>query len=244
MRDHDIQEIFKKLSLGKHAYSVYVCILKNSPILANHISQKTNLHRPTVYRTLDKLMKLDLIKKTLRNKQKIYSITELDKIREVYDKELKTIDSFVSASTSNRNTSSDDIRIIKNKNIVAEVFNDVLEHASKGETFYRYTSEKDLDYVNSLLPKDYRERRDRKKLERLVISNPISGNKKRPRLERFIKFIPQEVDVFDQNVIQLVYGDRVAMIDLNINEGVIIQSKALASFQKTIFKQLYNKLSD
>jgi len=55
-------------------------------------------------------------------------------------------------------------------------------------------------------------------------------------------FIPSEISLFDQNIIQLVYGDRVSFIDLNTERVLIIENKALADFQKVIFKQLYDKL--
>ena len=125
---------------------------------------------------------------------------------------------------------------------VRAAFSDVVSHTPRGETFYRYTSEKDLEAVNRMLPKDYRTLRDAKKLERLVISNPVSGKQKRSRLERFIKFIPPNFDLFQQNIIQLIYGDRLSLIDLNTNRVVIIESKALAEFQKIIFQQLYRNL--
>jgi len=125
---------------------------------------------------------------------------------------------------------------------VQTVFDDVVGHTRRGDTFYRYTSERDLDAVNSYLSPDYRERRDAKKLERLVISNPLSGSRKKPRLERFVKYMPPEAGLFMQNVIEIVYGDRIAFIDLNTEESLVIENQALAEFQKVIFKQLYKKL--
>ena len=50
------------------------------------------------------------------------------------------------------------------------------------------------------------------------------------------------VNLFDQNIIQLIYGDRISLIDPNTERVVIIENKALADFQKVIFRQLYDKL--
>ena len=134
------------------------------------------------------------------------------------------------------------IKVLEGKKGIGYVFSDVVNSLQKGETFYRYTSEKDLDKVNSYLPKDYRQRRDAKHLERLVISNTVSGKQKKPRLERFIKFIPPEDAQFNQNIIQLIYGNKIAIIDLNKEMSIILQNQLLADFQKTIFKLLYKKL--
>jgi len=145
------------------------------------------------------------------------------------------------------------MRYFEGPSSVTAIFNDVVEHSKRGDIFYRYTSEKNLDDVNRLLPADYRKRRDAKRLERLVISNPESGSRKRSRLERFIKFLGSSTDadhrpvsaekeLFHQNAIQLIYGDRIALIDLNTHIGLIIENKTLAEFQKTIFRALYKRL--
>ena len=135
------------------------------------------------------------------------------------------------------------IRFLYGPSGIRTAFDDVITHCTKGETFFRYTSEQDLAKVNSYLARDYRIRRDKKKLERMVISNNASGSQKKSRLERFIRYIPAETDQFEQNIIQLVYGKRIAIIDLNKEEVVIIENQQLADFQKTIFKVLYGQLS-
>lgn len=122
------------------------------------------------------------------------------------------------------------------------MFDHVIDNLPKGGTFYRYTSERNLDEVNKYISRDYRLKRDKKKLERLVISNPLSGKQKKPRLERFIRYINSENVQFNQNIIQIIYGTRVAFINLNNEEAYIIEDKQLADFQTTIFKQLYFKL--
>ena len=124
----------------------------------------------------------------------------------------------------------------------ASVFDDTIAHTPKGQTFYRYTSERDLSRVNRYLSPGYRGARDKKKLERLVISNARSGAQKRSRLERFIKYMPEGTLQFDQNIIQIVYGKRLAFINLNSEEAFVIEDAALADFQKVIFSQLYRRL--
>jgi hypothetical protein len=134
------------------------------------------------------------------------------------------------------------VRFLRGLGAIRAAFDDVIEHCKPGETFYRYTSEQDLTKVNKLLAPDYRVRRDKKRLERLVISNYQSGSQKRSRLERFIKYIPEEFNQFQFNIIQLVYGKRMSIINLNTKEVTIIENQQLADFQKVIFKTLYKKL--
>jgi hypothetical protein len=96
--------------------------------------------------------------------------------------------------------------------------------------------------LKSQLPPSYRSERDKKKLERLVISNALSAKQKKPRLERFIKFLDGDREAFDHNIIQLVYANRVSILDLSTKKGIIIENDTFAAFQKTIFKALYKRL--
>ena len=243
MKIHSLSEIFKRLGITKHASKVYTLLLKSGPLLATDIVSRTRLYRPGVYRALYELLDEKLLIKTKKGKRYLWSaaspkrLTSLfkDAVRQAEALEPKTI-------LATEEIVTDSIKLFHGPEGIRSVFNDVIGHTKRGDTFYRYTSERDLDHVNSYLSKDYRARRDEKKLERLVISNPISGSRKTSRLERFVKYMPPEAGLFTQNVIEMVYGDRIAFIDLNTEESLIIENPALAEFQKVIFKQLYKKL--
>jgi len=234
-----LQTVFKRLGLSERAFRVYQSLGTLGPSLVLAISGHSYLHRPTVYRELGRLLELGLVTKTLSGKRVLYVPAPETVAFALFEKEVARVQkqSLVPASPTTAT-----VRSLEGAKGIREVFDDVIEHSKRGETFYRYTSEKNLEKVNSYLSPDYRARRDKKKLERLVISNPVSASQKRSRLERFIKFIPKDMSVFDQNIIELIYGDRVAFIDLTNEKAFIIENPALADFQKVIFKQLYKKL--
>ncbi|KKQ35839.1 MAG: hypothetical protein US50_C0004G0028 [Candidatus Nomurabacteria bacterium GW2011_GWB1_37_5] len=239
-----LEKILKNIGFNKTEIEIYIFLLKRGPSSVSQISRSLGIHRPIVYRTLDPLKEKGVITMSPKGKQKLYSaekpeviINILKDISSKFESLLPEIEDLYS-----KKIPQPEIKYMEGRKGIAYVFNDVVNNTKRGETFYRYTSEKDLKKVNSYLPKDYRERRDAKKLERLVISNPASGSQKRSRLERFIKFIPPECDQFEQNIIELIYGDKVAFIDLNSETSFIIENKSLAEFQKTIFKLLYKKL--
>lgn len=238
----DIKTIFRRLGLVKHADLVYKVLQKDGPLLIYSIAKSTMIHRPAVYSAINDLLKHNFISVLQKGGRKLYQANSPDFIAEAFSREAEHINTEIKKMHDNQSNSAENMRILRGRAGVQEAFDDVIEHTPRGATFYRYTSERDLEMVNSYLSKDYRTRRDAKKLERLVISNPESGKQKRPRLERFIRYIPPENSVFDQNVIQTIYGDRVSFIDLNSERVVIIENKALAEFQKVIFRQLYKKL--
>lgn len=245
MSKKDISYIFKRLGMSKHAGIVYEIIHNQGPISPSNIVRSGGIHRPAVYKSLSELSQHKLITTTQKGKRLLWKAGNPKLIIDLFNKESETVAKIIPKQSDTQLTfSSQPIRFFNGTNGITAIFDDVIEHTPRGDTFYRYTSEQDLDTVNSYLSPDYRKFRDKKKLERLVISNPISGEQKRPRLERFIKFISEDMDMFNQNMIQLVYGQRIAIIDLNKLEGIVIESGTLAEFQKVIFKQLYKRLQD
>lgn len=242
MNNEKLTQIFKRLGFSKHSAKIYLSILKNGPLLATKIVSSVPAHRPAVYRSLSELYKAKLVVREKKGKRYYWSALEPKKIEDLFKKEVDGLEKILPKSVRSAEILNDSMRLLKGKEGIRAAFDDVINHMQKNGTFYRFTSERDLDAVNSYLSSDYRKRRDAKHLERRVISNPISGKRKTRRLDRFIKFIPPETSLFSQNVIQLIYNDRIAFIDLNKEEALIVQNKALADFQTVIFKQLYLKL--
>lgn len=245
MEAKNLAHIFKRLGMSKHAWTIYEYILKNSSLSASDLIAQSGIHRPAAYKALFELLDAKLVRKTPKGKRFLWETTNSERVLELFQTETKLIEDVLPKTRPDIATFADNpVRVLHGEAGVRAIFDDVIDHTPKGETFYRYTSEQDLHKVNSYLSTDYRQKRDKKHLERLVISNPQSGKQKRPRLERFIKTISEDMDVFNQNIIQLIYGNRLAFIDLNTLEGMIIENAALAEFQKVIFKQLYKKLPE
>jgi len=237
-------ELFKRLGYPKHTDVVYDILVTNKELCSvTQISRETQLPRMTAYRCLEALQRDDLISEIQVGKRTNYTAASpqalAKKVRLVEKQSLSVVAQKKSAYEKDIPGS---MRFLYGPAGIKAAFDDVVTHCSREEIFFRYTSEQDLAKVNKYLAHDYRQRRDKKKLERQVISNPGSGEQKQSRLERFIKFIPAEADQFEQNIIQLVYGKRMSIIDLNTEEVTIIENQQLADFQKVIFQLLYKRL--
>lgn len=237
----ELVSIFSVLGLPKHSAAIYEVVEKKGPSSVSAIATATRVHRPAVYRALAALTDASLMYEKKFGKRMLYAAHSRSRIKSTFSRFTRSIETLTEAEPE-RGLQNSLIRYFEGEQGIGAVFNDVVSHASRGDTFFRYTSERDLDGVNKLLPSDYRTRRDNKRLERLVISNPESGRRKRSRLERFIKFLGTGKESFDHNAIQLIYGKRIAFIDLNTKESFIIENETLAEFQKTIFKALYARL--
>ncbi len=240
----DLTTVLKRLGLSRHADEIYRALEKRPEgMIVSHLARSVKLARQQVYRNLEELIEAGFVTSFIQGKRTLYCAQSSRRIEDAF---IAGTESMRRGMRLHRERHEPEtlrhLRFFKGFAGVRAVFDDVIERTAKGDTFYRYTSERDLARVNQYLSPSYRARRDRKKLERLVISNPASGRQKKSRLERFIKYIEPEEATFDQNIIQLVYADRLAFINIDTEEAFIIEDAALAAFQKVIFRQLYRKL--
>lgn len=240
----NFKTLFSRLGYPRHTEKVYQTLLDNKDALSvTTLAKKTKVSRMAIYRILTTLLKDELVQKISLGKRTAYVVGNPRKLSALAAAYTKETASLIEQKAGQREKDvPHTTHFLHGAAGIRAAFDDVIARSKHGDTFFRYTSEKDLHKVNQYLAKDYRIRRDKKKLERLVISNTVSGKQKRPRLERFIKYIPPETDQFEQNIIQLVYGDRLSIMDLTAEEVMIIENKQLAEFQKVIFRLLYKKL--
>ena len=141
-------------------------------------------------------------------------------------------------------TNADDkpaIKWFEGRHGIKFVFDDIAHTLPRGSTFYRYsarTGDETKEFENTF----YARTRDQKQLERLAITSADKALKKSKKLERSIKAIPADFDLFEDNVSLVIYGDKTAYIDYNTNTAFIIESPKIAQFQEKLFKLLYKKL--
>lgn len=235
--------IFTRLGYPKHSAEIYQVLSSAAPLLVTAIAEGANVPRMTVYRVLTELCADKIVITVPLGRRTGYVAAHPSVLEKLLSRDAaETGKVMAKLTTAHEKDVPSHVRFLAGKEGISAAFDDVISHTPRSGLVYRYTSEKDLSEVNAYLAPDYRARRDAKKLERLVISNPLSNAQKRKRLERFIRCIPADADTFDQNIIQFVYGDRVSFIDITTEQVIIIVNPALATFQKVIFNQLYKKL--
>lgn len=236
--------LLHKLGLGQREATVYLSLLEEGPATVAEIGRRAGLYRTYVYRALPELLNRGLITKGPMGKRTVYSAESPERLESI----LETIHAqFTEALPELKATHAASkvrpvVKYLQGKKGISSVFEDIVTVLPRGTTFYRYSSAKDQQKGSGYLPKRYRERRDNKQLERLVITSVTRANEKRPRLERDIKVVPEKFDPFDDDITQLIYKDRVAFIDYNSETAVVIEDSQFANFQKKLFLLLYRTL--
>ena len=225
-------------------FLVYTLLVTRGPLTMTDIVSVSGLHRPYAYKTIMMLIDQKVVSQVASKAKKLYVALSPSIVKQVLEERQEKV--------AEKLTLLEEVYVAphletavthyQGKKGIMAIFSDLVNSQKKGDVFYRYTSEQDTEFANTFLPKDYRLIRDKKGLERFVISSVTAAETKQKRLERATKVIPKNESHFNQDCIQLIYSNKVAFINLAKVQGVIIEDQNLASFQKEIFKLLYKRL--
>lgn len=233
------------IGLSKNSAIIYLTLLEHWKLTITELTNKSLLHRVQIYRLLPYLIESWFIIVSKSWKKKYYFPANPSKINEAYI-ELqernkwniwKLVDIYQNLDRK------PNVIYSEWKKWITTIFSDIVDTLGNWDVFYRVTSEIDTEIINSeYLPKDYRQKRDKKELERYVIMSSNAANIKKPRLERELKVIPKNIDEFQDNILMTIYANKVAFIDFNTDSSILIENKQIADFQKKIFKLLFKSL--
>lgn len=240
----DTFELLNKTGLSKKESAVYTALLEHGTMSISDISKETHINRPALYKVLPKLQKDGLVSSVQKQKRMFYRAESPSRILELYKDEHVDITARLETLIDEQEKLSHDRPLIKyfeGRRGVRFVFDDVAHTLPRGGAFYRYTartSSNTKDFDNTY----YMKARETKQFERLVISSEVRAQDKEMKLNRSVKAIPKEFDLFEDNISLLIYGNKTAYIDYGSNTAFIVESEKIAHFQEKLFKLLYKKL--
>ncbi len=238
----DRKNLLKHLGLSENETMVYLKLVESGPATVAAIAAKTSLHRPIVYKTLPTLQSRGLV--TLATKgARTFFVAEPPEKLETLLRETEAAFYQLIPELKATYESQDKrplVKFLEGKSGITFVFDDVVKTLKQGGVFYRYSSSNESR--DAYLPKHYREVRDSKKLERFVITNAVQAGTKKTRMERAMKIVPEKYGLFDQNITQIIYGNKVAFIDYTSETALLVENPSLAEFQRRLFQVLYDLL--
>ena len=236
--------LLRQLGLSKNAALAYLALVDLGTASIARIALESGVQRPLVYKVLPELLGMGLVAKAPHGKRTHYSALSPTKLRNLHRTLDAALDSALPALEERYLASGERPRItyLEGRAGIVSVYADIIETLPKGGVFYRYSSGNKVKKNEYYVPKDYRAKRDAKKLERYVITNKQTASKKTSRLERAVKVIPEGSDLFAYNITQLIYGSKVAFVDYNTESAIVIENPVIAAFQERLFKLLYQRL--
>ncbi len=238
-------QLLDTLGLKEHESAIYLAILEMGCGTVADIAKYTGLHRPTIYAALGELLAKNLVPYTIKGKRKLYPAAHPEKLKKLLDTITFDFDQLLPelVQTYDNRNPRPKMRFFEGEKVTTWVYDDVLATCKKGDIFYRYESPRDYKKNDTHLPPLYFDRVCHKKeIEKFVITNEKTYKNKPAVIERISKPVPAKFDIFEYDITQIVYGNKVAFIDFNTNTAWIIESALFAKFQRQIFKLLFASL--
>jgi len=237
-------QLLARLGLSENEAIIYLALLEGGEANISTIARETGLFRPVIYKVLPSLLEKQLISVFPKGKQKHYSAESPARLKEQVERLVDEFDAALPEMEANyeHRDKKPIVTFLEGKKSIRNIFADLVNSLPKGGVFYRYSSAKDSKRSSKYLPVDYREIRDQKQLERFVITNNEGAKYKKDRMERAIKVVPKEDGLFDYDVTQIIYGNKVVFLDDNSETAVVIENPIIAEFQTKLFKMLWKRL--
>lgn len=239
-----LDKILEQCGLSKHEASIYLSLIENGPSLVAQICKDTGYHRPTVYKHLHILQDRGLLSVVTSGKQKFYTPEDPIKLKNSLDKfklELEPVLSELQQTYEQRERRPA-VKFFIGRKGIQFILTDLVSSLKRDDVYYRYSSHKVAHVLEKYIPPGLREEREQKHLQRFMITDQLTNWQKKPNISRDHRLLPPGSDFFEENLMQLIYKNKVAFIDIESETGIIIENPIIASFQKRTFKILYNLL--
>jgi sugar-specific transcriptional regulator TrmB len=238
------EQILATLGLSKHESLVYTGLLKHGSASVADLTKITGLYRPAIYNTIPKLLNRGLINKMKKGQRTLYLPESPKKLKD----EVVSLKLFIDETVQELNNdflqsnTRPTVTFYEGTKGIKQVHNDLVDSLKRGEVYYRYSSRNNTTELPKYRTTYFAENMKKKQLQRFVIASSERAKEYSKNINRSVKSIPPSFDLFDDNIYQLIYADKVAFIDFNSETATIIKNKKIAEFQKKIFKLLYSKL--
>lgn len=235
-------KILEKIWLSQELAHIYIALLKKWHLSIIDIAKSCKLSRPSVYKSLPELMSLWLVSEVTSGKRKKYSAESPDNLQNIFQ---KTQEDFAHVFESLKNTFQQEktkplLKSIEGENFNKLVYEDVVNTLWQWETYMRFSARTTQQWIEKYAY--YRSQRDKKDIQRLIVTSEKNAQTKPKRLNHEVRIVPKNYDLFDDNIAKVIYKDKVAIIDYNTQTSFIIEDKKFARFEAKLFKLLFKYL--
>ncbi len=207
------------------------------------IVRKTGIHRPATYKSIAELERMQLVQSVPYGKYIRYTAASPQRLEQLFETLEDQFGSEIFKMNELYATSGKKpmITFSEGEDAIKNLFSDIVNELKPGDTYYRYSPRLSLARSH-LVPKDFRQKRDRKQIERMIITDNKSARTMTKKLGKAIKYIPENINLFDTDVSLSIYGDKVSLIDYNSLSVITIKNSMIAEFQKQLFKMIWKGL--
>lgn len=238
------EDILKRIGLSKNESLIYLTLLKMGPSQVSKIAKNSEIYRPYVYDTLERLSEKGLVNFIIIDGKRHFSATSPDKLLELENEKIdelrKAIPELNSLSSIPKNTSR--IEVYSGKRVIKILQKDVLN-------FFFYNKNE----VSRAIGVDERlfMTVDPVAMEQFFFQMKKNNFKEKVLVREGDNFLPGHEatseyrflsrEFFEPNC-TLIYGNKISMIIFDEPlHGIIIESKSLAQTYKKQFDLLWKQ---
>lgn len=250
--DKMLAEVLTTLGLKQTDIVTYEALLQVSPASIRNIATQAGINRGSVYEALKRLVTYGLASVKQRGQRDYYTAESPDKIHElIRDKRRdllaasetakEIIPHLVTKHAPPKGHPS--VRYYEDDEGIATVLKDVIQTCRKLDKrlYYAYSSKKIRQYLYRKFPQ-YTDRRIAEEIEVLVIAEG-QGGEAAPLSKR--KWLAGDTASPEIASYVLIYGNKVAQVAI-ANDltpyAVVIEDNSVASMQRLLFEQLWQRL--
>jgi hypothetical protein len=209
------------------------------------IGRAAKLHRPAVYRSLERLLAKKIVLRGTKGKRDVYRRGPVAVLRAFLKGAERETERALRSIAVPGIPSDAGVQVLTGKDGISSVLDLMMREMKRNQIFYRYSSRPvDMD-IEKYVPPTYRRTRDAKRIQQFVIVNErLKYSIYKKRVDAVSRMIPAKEDRFEYGVNVLIFGDKVAFVNFSEERAYIITDKKIADLQRGIFRALYSRLKD
>jgi len=233
------ESILLKIGLTGNESKIYMILLEMGEAIASDLAKKTDISRPHVYDSINRLMEKGLCSYVIKNNKKYFKAAspkeiinyldeEKDKISDK-QKEIRGILPELLRIHSERKAKTS-VEVFEGKEGLKTVLMDIVNY---GEDFVAFGATENFPKVFPLFSEIFVKRRQQKDIKAKIVV--VKGEKPIKTKLNSYRWIPKEYGLPSSTII---YGDKTAIL-LWTGIGIIIKSREVADSYRSYFKLLW-----
>jgi HTH-type transcriptional regulator, sugar sensing transcriptional regulator len=233
----DLKEVLENIGFNEKEAKVYLALLELREALPSTIAKKAGIKRPTTYVILEQLKARGVVTHVKqRNLTYFQALSPATLLASQEDKYLNLKNSLPSMmSLHEKYTSTPQMQVFEGKEGLIQIWNDTLNATT--DLLCWADIDNTADYCKEYGPEYVKKRVGKNIWVRAIYNDsPLAEYQKTISDQelREIYTVPKEKFPFDNEI--NIYDDKVSIISHHDEIGVIIQNKAIADTQRSIFK--------
>lgn len=239
-----VKRMLRNIGLNDVESSLYLALLEHGTLGITELSKKASVHRTEAYRVLPHLLEMRLVFRATQGKRFEYSAESPDRLEELFQSFADDFSRMIPELRAMHQKSDDHPKFsfFSGRSAIRQTNGDVISRLPRGGCYYRLSSGRHSPQHYAFFPSNYSAERDKKDLERVIITSESNRLNDPKSASRSVVAIPEGFDVFDDHISKVIYGDRVTVFDYESETGFTIESARYARYEEKIFRLLYRLL--